>query len=355
MSITLDVASTDVANVRVGPSPLAELMATLHVLTSTDHHPESSQLIQNVTSHLDQSVRNSIWSFAPLWSRLRCRLFFPLEGTPDASWDVELKRIRQLNIDDFADIAAEGILGLGRKADAPNPRDKQQQFLSSCARRSSERYELAARLVADASTFREELLEFLHTCWGAFMEDIWYQTYPSLARSSFLVRETLQQGVSAALQSLSPTATTLSGGRVRFDKLDTATVTVANRPLYLVPSRHTWPHLTIKHNFALPAVIFYPIVEASDHLSMRELIYRLSALNSVLRLEICRHLLGEPITTSELGIRLGIAESQVSRALTQLRSSGLVVSERIDGQLRHRVEIATVKKLGIDVLMTITR
>jgi hypothetical protein len=47
------------------------------------------------------------------------------------------------------------------------------------------------------------------------------------------------------------------------------------------------------------------------------------ALTSPARMELCRHLLGEPITTSELAARLGSSEPQVSRALRTLRDAGL--------------------------------
>ncbi|MEV5749172.1 hypothetical protein AB0L00_15255 [Actinoallomurus sp. NPDC052308] len=39
---------------------------------------------------------------------------------------------------------------------------------------------------------------------------------------------------------------------------------------------------------------------------------RLAAIAEPGRFEMCRHLLGEPITTSELAVRMGISEPQVS-------------------------------------------
>lgn len=356
MSITLDVTGTVASNVRVGPSPLAEAMSILHVLTSIAHHPESTNFLQSVTTRLDQDMIDRIWSFSPLWSRLRCRLFFPMGGSIDATWDTEIARLYDLDLETFADVAAEGILGLGRKAGAPKVRTGEvDQFLQACAVRSSQRYELAQQLAIDPDAFRTSLLEFLQECWELFIADVWQQSYSSLARAAELVRSQADSNVSHALQSLSSTATTLETGSVRFDKLDNASVHVAAGPLYIVPSIRGWPHLTIKHNLGLPPVILYPIEEAAQSLSMRQLNLRLAALNSPRRLEICRHLLGEPISTSELAIRLGTSEPQVSRALTQLRNTGLVRSVREAGQLKHHVAADVVKRLGLDLLTTITR
>lgn len=328
----------------------------LHVLTSIDHHPESTNFIQSVTTRLDQDMTDRIWAFTPLWSRLRCRLFFPMGGPIDATWEAELARLYELDIDTFADIAAEGILGLGRKAGAPQVRGGEvDRFLQACAQRSSQRYELAQQLAADPVAFRARLLEFLQECWKLFIADVWHQSYPSLVKAAQLVRSQVASNLSNALQGLSSTATTLDNGRVRFDKLDNANVDVASGPLYIVPSVRGWPHLTIKHNLGLPPVILYPIEEAAQGLSLRQLNLRVAALNSPRRLEICRHLLGEPISTSELATRLGISEPEVSRALTKLRDAGLVRSVREAGQLRHHVAADVVKRLGLDILTTITR
>jgi DNA-binding transcriptional ArsR family regulator len=93
----------------------------------------------------------------------------------------------------------------------------------------------------------------------------------------------------------------------------------------------------------------------AEQLTLRDLHHRLMALTSPARMELCRHLLGEPITTSELAARLGSSEPQVSRALRTLRDAGLVHSTR-DGKLvRHRLATDVVQRLGHDVLATVAR
>jgi DNA-binding transcriptional ArsR family regulator len=160
------------------------------------------------------------------------------------------------------------------------------------------------------------------------------------------------------LAELLPTAARVGPGeRVRLDKLQTDEVKVAPRALVLVPSARVWPHLTIKNERGSCVVVQYAArgTNPAGELTLRDLHDRLMALNSPARMELCRHLLGEPITTSELAARLGSTEPQVSRALRTLRDAGLVRSTR-DGKLvRHRLATDVVQRLGHDVLATVAR
>jgi DNA-binding transcriptional ArsR family regulator len=102
-------------------------------------------------------------------------------------------------------------------------------------------------------------------------------------------------------------------------------------------------------------VVQYPArgTAPADQLSLRDLRDRLMALTSPAQMELCRHLMGEPITTSELAARLGSTEPQVSRALRTLRDAGRVRSTR-DGKLvRHRLSTDVVRRPGDDVLATV--
>jgi DNA-binding transcriptional ArsR family regulator len=160
------------------------------------------------------------------------------------------------------------------------------------------------------------------------------------------------------LTELLPTAARVGPGeRVRLDKLQIDEVKVAPRTLVLVPSARVWPHLTVKNEHPSCVVVQYAArgTSLAGQLTVRDLHHRLMALTSPARMELCRHLLGEPITTSELAARLGSSEPQVSRALRTLRDAGLVRSTR-DGKLvRHRLATDVIQRLGHDVLATVAR
>jgi|GEM_PF-3177563 len=361
MGITVDLRAASAADVTVVVSPLAELMACLHVLTEIDHHPEAARFLRTVEDRLDAQDRAQIQRFSPLWTRLRCRLFFPVAPDPAPSLSEELRRLAELPMETFLSLAAQGALGIPDDPDACalGEPGRAAAFLQHCRRRSQHRLELAKSLLDEPEAFRRSLIAFLERCDEAFFAEHWKGALPALLRSATSVRRELERAsLSEALQSLSATATVLDDGeRVRFDKLQVGAFSVREQRLLVVPSVRAWPHLTIKHDPGLPPVILYNVqAETSpESLSVRQLATRLAALTSPLRLEMCRHLLGEPIATSELAVRLGMSEPQVSRTLRQLRESGLVVSERDGRFLRHRLATGVVKRLGPDILATITR
>lgn len=361
MGITVDLRAASSADVTVVLSPLAELMASLHVLTEIDHHPEAVRFLHAVEGLLDSDDRAQIQRFSPLWTRLRCRLLFPVAVDAAPSLQEELDRLAGLPMETFLRLAAQGALGISDDPDASalGEPGRAAAFLQHCRRRSQHRLELAKSLLEDPEAFRRSLIAFLARCDEAFFSEHWKSVLPALLRSATAVRKELERAsLSEALQSLSPTASVLDDGeRVRFDKLQVGSFSVREQRLLVVPSVRAWPHLTIKHDPGLPPVILYNVQanENPDPLSVRQLASRLAALTSPLRLEVCRHLLGEPITTSELAVRLGMSEPQVSRTLRQLRESGLVISERDGRFLRHRLATGVVKRLGPDILATITR
>jgi DNA-binding transcriptional ArsR family regulator len=213
--------------------------------------------------------------------------------------------------------------------------------------------------VAAPLELRDRLLAVLRAADSAFFAEDWRTLRPALEDHAREVRRRLATRSPAdVLTQLLPTAVRVGPGeRVRLDKLQIDEVRVAPRPLVLVPSARVWPHLTVKYEHASCVVVQYPAqgTAPADQLSLRDLRDRLMALTSPARMELCRHLLGEPITTSELAARLGSTEPQVSRALRTLRDAGLVRSTR-DGKLvRHRLATDVVRRLGDDVLATVAR
>ncbi|MGW1146741.1 DUF5937 family protein [Streptomyces sp. NPDC002454] len=203
------------------------------------------------------------------------------------------------------------------------------------------------------------MLEVLRAADAAFFAEDWRSLRPALEDHAREVRRRLAtRSPAQVLAELLPTAVRVGPGeRVRLDKLQIDEVKVAPRPLVLVPSARVWPHLTVKDEHPSCVVVQYAVRGSApdEQLTLRDLHQRLMALTSPARMELCRHLLGEPITTSELAARLGSSEPQVSRALRTLREAGLVRSTR-DGKLvRHRLATDVIRRLGQDVLATVAR
>ncbi|MEU8479167.1 helix-turn-helix domain-containing protein [Streptomyces hygroscopicus] len=363
MGITLNLQCARAADVHVGRSPLAELMSVLHIMAEPDHHPEAQRWSHRLGTAIAPSLAHEMSALSPLWARLRCRLLFPLELPLDQPFDDELRQLERLPLEEFVELCSQGVLGF-REAVPParsllTDPEAAGRYVAQCERRSFRRGELAHDLVASPEGLRGRLLDFLDTCAGAFFAAEWRTVRDRLESAAAQVRgDVRRRGLAEVLAGLSPTAVVSRGGsRVRYDKLAVAEIEIGPRPLFLIPSVHVWPHLTVKDEESHPVVLQFAAQEggAADQLTQAELRARMSALASLGRMELCRHLLGEPITTSELAQRLGLADSQVSRTLRQLRDAGLIESEREGKYVYHRLVTSTLLRLGQDVLATIMR
>jgi DNA-binding transcriptional ArsR family regulator len=348
----------------VAPSPLVELMSTLHVLAEPEHHPEATGWIDAASTRMAPATQQELALFAPLWARYRCRLFFPLDLPLPAGLDGELARVRELDLERFVSLMAQGVIGMLR-ADVPKAEEllagggPAASYVQQCARRSYARGELARLMVSDPPGCRDRLLDVLQKVSDEFFADTWAEFRSGLEQDAAILRRELDRREPAAvLAGLHPSASRMgTSAKIRFDKLQRDEAVVGPRPLVLIPSNRVWPHLTVKTEHPALIVVHYAVRSSAPfgELSLRELQERLSAFTSPGRMEVCRHLLSEPITTSELASRLGWSNPQVSRTLRQLRDAGLVQSVR-DGRLvRHRLDIEIVRRLGDDLLATIMR
>jgi DNA-binding transcriptional ArsR family regulator len=372
VSIVLDLGGLGPADLVAGPSALSELMASLHVLAEPEHHPEAVGWTARAAA-AGPELRDELSLFAPLWARYRCRLFFPRTLPLASSLDEELAAIAALPAEEFLELVAPGVLGTNAQP-VPSARELRagtaaaEDYARRCLRRSYARGELARQLVAAPLDVRDRLLAVLRAADTAFFAEDWRTLRTPLEDHAGEVRRRLAAlplGAPLSLRSpadvlteLLPTAARVGPGeRVRLDKLQIDEVKVTPRPLVLVPSARVWPHLTVKSEYPWGVVVQYAVLGTTpaEQLTLRDLHHRLMALTSPARMELCRHLLGEPITTSELAARLGSSEPQVSRALRTLRDAGLVHSTR-DGKLvRHRLATDVVQRLGHDVLATVAR
>ncbi|MFD9936893.1 DUF5937 family protein [Streptomyces massasporeus] len=363
MSIVLDLGGLGPADIVAESSALSELMASLHVLAEPEHHPEAADWAARATS-ADPDLRDELLFFAPLWARFRCRLFFPRALPPAAGLSEELSAIAALTAEDFLELVAPGVLGTTALPVPPAHAlragtSPAEDYVRRCQRRSYARGELARELVAAPLELRDRLLTLLRAADTVFFAEDWQRLGPVLEDHAREVHRRLAvRSPADVLSELLPTAARVGPGeRVRLDKLQIDEVKVAPRPLVLVPSARVWPHLTVKHEHPSCVAVQYPVPAATPggQLTLRDLHDRLMALTSPARMELCRHLLGEPITTSELAARLGSSEPQVSRALRTLREAGLVRSTREGKLVRHRLATDVIRRLGHDVLATVAR
>ena len=359
MVVALDVSAARPEAIWSGLSPLAELMACLHVIAEPDHHPESRQWWERVNASSSETLRSDLLRFAPLWARYRMRLFYPTSKDLNRDVKDEIGALESTDDHRFLPLVADAIRGRRLEFEGPDQVLGDPTWVRECEQRSFARGDLAHSLVHDHRRFRADLVATLHRCVDEFFAQEWEDTHVVMERAHRRLQGSIARVAPAQLvASVSGIASTRgSPGMVYFDKLQSRSAAVGEDGLVLVPSVRAWPHVMVKHDPALPVVVHYLAQADADSgaESQEDLRRRLSALAEPSRWELCRHLIGETITTGELAIRTGLPKSAVSRHLRSLREAGLVISQKDGRHVYHRVHPSAIVHIGHDVLRGLIR
>ena len=360
MPVVLNVHSVRPADLVAGVSPLAELLACLHSIAEPEHHFEARPWLSRVRADMSAGLQSRLNTYAPLWARRRCRLLLPLALPLGQTFDNELRRIQELPLDRFAGSAAEAIHGgMVQIGDLLGDAAARDAYIASCERRSFGRGELARHLADDPAAFRTDLVDVLRACAEEFFAEEWARVSHRLETECAAVRARVSAlPVAEALASLSRNATVRpEPPAVVFDKLQPLHADLRGRRCLLVPSVHARPHLIVKVDQGFPVVVHFPAEGPADgaHDTLAQIRLRLAILADPARLSLCRHLVNEPITTSDLATRTGMTLPQVSRHLTRLREADLLISRRDGRMIHHRLSLQRLMQLGVDVLTTIMR
>ncbi|MFC3893032.1 DUF5937 family protein [Lentzea rhizosphaerae] len=363
MSVLLRLHGVRPAEVSARCSAAAELMACLHVLAEPEHHPDRGAWVRRVLTDLPEPAAADLVAFAPLWARFRTRLMLPLTQGGSGDLDAELAQISGLDIGVFIQMAGMAIFGLRQNFAWPlDDAAGAQAFVRACGERSTRRGVLAAELVADPERLRVRLIGLLHVASETFFGVLWRRLQPALQRSVERVEASLRtEPLPLVVGSLAPNSVIdVAEHTVEFSKLQQAAVPVRGRGLVLVPSHFAHPHLLVKAEKVKgwpsqqqpPVVVQYPAEQhgprGADTLDkIRE---RMLVLTDAGRLEICRHLINEQCTTTELAWRTGMTQPQVSRHLRRLREAGLVVSARHGRTVQHRIQTSRLYGIGYDLV-----
>jgi DNA-binding transcriptional ArsR family regulator len=353
--VLLDLTGAKSADVAIGTSPISELQACLHALAEPDHHLDTRSWLVKTDAALPADLRHRLTRFAPLWARRRCRLLLPLNAPLGAGVETEIDRISKLPEQDFVEAIAYTIRG--GTFDPRSALGRPAGFIMECEARSFSRGELARSLIDDPETFRTLLVRALTDCVDEFFAREWGRIHARLGDEAEQTRSKLG-GLPLAelISSVSPAAQPSQNGRtVRFDKLQNLTVPLRGNTTFLVPTIHGHPHLIIRGEPEFPVVVHYPVAGRKHPPTVDEMQQRLTILSDPARLALCRHLVNEAITTSELSRRTNMAPPQVSRHLAKLRSAGLLVSERSGRFVYHRIDVHRLMQIGVDLLRTIVR
>jgi len=358
--ISINLENTRRTDVSVGLSPLAELMASLHILAEPDHHAEARGWAGKTAAGIDGELWSELRRFSPLWARYRMRLFFPQQKVLNRSIDEEIQELHGTAEDLFVPSMANAIRGRATVWTGAAHVLNSKSWLAECEHKSFNRGDLAYSLLANQQHFRDDLAAVLDKARKSFFDSDWEIARPSLEKVANQINEALTDtNIADMVASVAQMATRRSGTQtVAFDKLQSGAATVGSRGLLLIPSLRTWPHVMVKMDADLPVAVQFMAQEAqrpSSSPSQQEVRRRLAVLSEPGRWELCRHLIGESITTSELARRTHQTEPAVSRHLKLLREAGLVSSQRDGRQVFHRMHPAVITQLSQDALNALMR
>lgn len=356
ITVVLEGATKERCHVRL--SPIAELSAALHALGELDHHPRSHEWADAVRRDVPAAVLDECAEWAPLWGSLRARFLLPLDEQSDRTLAKEFADIEALDQRRFVAMCAEAVIDRDRTVKYDRLGIDQAvtgRFRDRASHLSAERLAVADRLLADPVAFRTDLMAFLRTFAAHGFEEEWRTQRPLLAQDGRRrLRDVERRGLGVVAE-LAPTAQELQQPRrVVFDKLYDATAKVADQVCLIVPSVHVRPHVAIKHNSGVPIVIQYP-VGGTNEVTYDVVKERMLALTDPMRIRLCRWILREPHTTSDLARRMGMSEPQVSRHLRRLREAGLVYTRREGRLVFYALDAERIRRLGGDLVDALRR
>ncbi|MQA05737.1 MAG: metalloregulator ArsR/SmtB family transcription factor [Streptosporangiales bacterium] len=356
ITLVLEGAADDRCIVRL--SPIAELSAALHALNEIDHHPRSHEWADLVRRTVPGALLDQVRAWAPLWGSLRARFLMPLDDGPQRTLAKEISDIETLGERHFVAMCAEAIVDRDRTVRYErlgDDRSAVQRFRDRARQLSATRLTLAEKLLADPGSLRADVVGFLRAFARYAFDEEWEAQRPLLMREARQrAREVERRGL-GVLTSLSKTVHECNRPRrVVFDKLYDGSARIADQVCLIVPSVHVRPHVAIKHNAGLPIVVQYP-VGGTNEVTYDLVRTRMLVLSDPIRIRMCRWILREPHTTSDLARRMGMSQPQVSRHLRRLRDAGLVRTWREGRLVFYALDPAPIDNLGSDLVDALRR
>lgn len=356
ITLVLEGAANDRCLVRL--SPIAELSAALHAFSEIDHHPRSHEWSDLVCRTVPAELLTELPTWSPLWGSLRARFLMPLDDGPQRTLSTEIADIEKLDERHFVAMCAEAIVdrdltvryeGIGDDPCATRRfRDRAKQLADN-------RLALADRLLADPSSFRADLVVFLHAFAKHAFEDEWQTQRSLLTREAGQRSRDVERRGLGVLTTLAKTVHEYDRPRrVVFDKLYDGSAKITEQVCLIVPSVHVRPHVAIKHNAGLPIVVQYP-VGGTNEVTYDLVRTRMLVLSDPIRIRMCRWILREPHTTSDLARRMGMSQPQVSRHLRRLRDAGLVRSWREGRLVFYALDPTPIDRIGKDLVDALRR
>jgi DNA-binding transcriptional ArsR family regulator len=366
VSLTIDITGLPEDRLRFTPSPLAELVAMLHVLAEPGHHPTLHGWATATAGMLKPELADRLTEADFLWRYSRADFLVPAE--PGATLAQELDAIDGL--DDERYVAAALLTSCGsarltyRPAASPltdrRARDRAREL---AAARGPRQAAFTDRLLADTAAVRALVRRLLEDCDQAFFAEAWRQLVPGLAadarhKSDLLARHGLVEALAAVSSAVALEEDGSGQRRIVVDKLQDNTVSATDAGgATFVPTVFGRPHLVVVHAHGWQPVLQYPVAESglAEPISLALVQQRLEALAHPVRLRLARTLARGPATTGELAAAWSLSAPEVSRHLAVLRKAGLLTVRRRGRYVIYSLDLAISARLGADLVEAVLR
>ncbi|WP_354643976.1 DUF5937 family protein [Kitasatospora camelliae] len=387
MTVTVDLGGLPDDRLLFAPSPLAELIAMLHLLAEPAHHPGLHGWATATAGALPPDLADRLGEADFLWRSSRADFLVP--GLPGATLAEELDAVDRLDDERFVAAALITTCGSSRLTHRrsspladPVARERARELALA---RGPRQGAFADRLLTDPPAVRARIRRLLLECEQAFFADAWRQVLPGLAADARRKADLLERhGLAATLAAVSPALALavdepadpnadpngnpeaepgVAGPRpphrrIVIDKLqDNTTSAVDAGGVTFLPTAFGRPHLVVVNAPGWRPVVQYPVAEAglTDPVPLGLVQQRLEALAHPVRLRLVRTLARGPHTTGELADSWQLTAPEVSRHLAVLRKAGLLTTRRRGRYVLYELDLTASARLGGDLLEAVLR
>lgn len=366
MSLRIDVTGLPPERLRFAVSPLAELIAMLHALAATEHHPRLLGWAADLRARLRPELSERLQEAEFLWRSSRADFFLPAEPRQDLA--SELDDVDRIDDETYVTSALVTTCGSSRvhfEASPLTDAAARERALDRAQARGPLQEAFAQRLLADPSGTRARVRETLEQCAETFFDDVWPGLSAKISGDARVKKDLRERkGIGPALTAVSAAIAfteTSDGACIVVDKLQDNATSARGHGVTFIPSVFGSPHLVAVHAAGWRPVIQYPVTsdeqqQAPDPaVSLEAVERRLHALAHPVRLRLARTLARSPHTTSELAQAWHLTLPEVSRHLAVLRKAGLLTSQRHGRFVHYSLDLQATTTLGTDLLSAVLR
>ena len=335
MAIRFHLPGTYLERVAFAYSPLLETILSLHVLAGPKHHSLQHPWVRRARA-LPLALKREIAAFSFAYRFTLPEFVTPAPTDDYATFEDELELMCGLGAETLAFAFSRPLYDHGGKRDAAtlvDPRVRAQLIRQADGMGASS--ELAVLALDDPDALAQRFARFLEHYWESAFRAEWERLEPRLADTvSEAGRRLAAEGLYPFLSRLAPRLRVeAKEERFGIDVPHEHVVEVTDeRPLVLVPSAYTWPHVHVNCDEPWSLAVVYPAPfvtqDARPPLPPAELSRMLKALADDTRLRALKLIAERPRSTQELAPLVGITQAGLSKHLRILAAAKLVETRR---------------------------